>query len=131
MPPSLMAEIASTWIMDGTAQRLNQFQRSEARARQQLARRILSGHDVRADPHGLHLWLVLPKHWWADAFRAAAERQGVKVLTGETFVITQADAPNAVRICLSHEPVRDRVIQGLEIIAGLLDETGHPGDLVV
>ncbi len=131
MPPPLMAEIASTWIMDGTAERLNQFQRQEAQARQQLAKRILAGHDVRADPHGFHLWLSLPEHWWADAFRAAAESHGVKVLTGETFVIEQTDAPNTIRICLSHEPTRERVMEGLEIIAGLLDETGDPGNLVV
>ncbi|MDP6692475.1 MAG: PLP-dependent aminotransferase family protein, partial [Alphaproteobacteria bacterium] len=131
MPPPLMAEIASSWIIDGTADKLNQFQRSEAQARQEMARRILAGHDVRADPHGFHLWLSLPQHWWAESFRAAAERQGVKVLTGETFVINQAKAPNAIRLCLSHEPSRARVSRGLEIIAGLLDETGDAGGLVV
>ena len=131
MPPPLMAEIAATWIIDGTAEKLNQFQRSEARVWQQMARRILVGHDVRADPHGFHLWLSLPEHWWAESFRSAAESQGVKVLTGETFVIEQADAPNAIRICLSHEPSRARVSRGLEIIAGLLAETGDAGGLVV
>ena len=131
MPPTLMAEIASRWIEDGTADRLNEFQRSEAQARQGLARRILASHGAQADPSGLHLWLPLPTQWRADAFRVEAEKRGVKVLAGETFVVEQADVPQAVRLCLSHEATRERLAQGLEVVAGLLGETSDPGVLVV
>ena len=131
MPPPLMAEIASRWIDEGTAQRLNHFQRAEAQARQRIARDLLGTFDLRADPYGFHVWLPLPAQWRADAFRVAAERQGVKVLTGETFAVAQGDAPQAIRLCLSHEATRARVTRGLEIVAGLLDETGDPGVLVV
>ncbi len=130
MPPPLMAEIASIWIEEGTADRLNEFQRSESRARQHMARRILAGSNLRADPFGFHLWLKLPSHWRANAFRVAAERQGVKLLTGETFTVAQADAPHAVRLCLSHELTRGRVVEGLEIVAALLAETRDPGALI-
>ncbi len=131
MPPPLMAEIASIWINEGVARRLNEFQRSVARLRQQMAQRILGKHRPQADPFGFHLWLPLPAHWRAEAFRAAVERQGVRVLTGETFAVQQTDAPHAVRLCLSHEPTQERVIGGLEIVAELLDETGDPGALVI
>ncbi|MEX0696532.1 MAG: PLP-dependent aminotransferase family protein [Dongiaceae bacterium] len=131
MPPPLMAEIASIWINEGTAHRLNDFQRSEAQTRQLMAQRILGAYAPRADPFGFHLWLPLPAHWRAEAFRVAAERQGVKVLTGETFAVERADAPHAIRLCLSHETTRERVARGLEIVARLLSEPGDPGVLVV
>lgn len=131
MPPPLMAELVSGWVEDGTADQLNGSQRSEAQARQTIARGSLGAHQHLADPSGLHLWLSLPRHWRADAFRLEAERRGVKVLTGETFAVERRDAPQAIRLCLSHEPTRDRVTRGLEIIAELLDETRDPGALVV
>jgi len=131
MPPPLMAEIASIWIDDGTAHRLNDFQRSEAHIRQRTAKRILAGHNSQADPFGLHMWLPLPEHWRPDSFRVAAEKQGVKVLPGETFAVEQVDAPHAIRLCLSHEPTRERMISGLEIIAELLTERGDPGALIL
>ncbi|MCP4008833.1 MAG: PLP-dependent aminotransferase family protein [Proteobacteria bacterium] len=131
MPPPLMAEIASMWIEEGTADNLNEFQRIVARTRQKQAQQILDGHEVLSDPEGFHLWLLLPTHWRADTFRAAAEKSGVKVLTGETFAVEQNTAPQAVRLCLSHEISDERVNKGLGILAGLLAETSDPGLLVV
>ena len=131
MPPPLMAEIASLWIADGTADRLNRFQRAEAQARQLVAQRALGPNGPQADMFGFHVWLPLPAHWRADAFRVAAERRGVKVLTAETFAVEPAEAPQAIRLCLSHEPTRDRVARGLEIVGDLLGEPGDPGVMVV
>jgi DNA-binding transcriptional MocR family regulator len=131
MPPPLMAEIASQWIDEGTAKRINDLQRTEAQIRQRIARRILAAHGSEADPFGLHLWLPLPAHWRPNSFRVAAEKQGVKVLTGEIFAVEQANAPRAIRLCLSHEPTRERMTRGLEIVAELLSEKDDPGVLVV
>ncbi len=131
MPPPLMAEIASMWIDDGTADNLNEFQRIVARTRQKQALQILNGYNVLSDPEGFHMWLMLPPHWRADTFRAAAEKSGVKVLTGGTFAVDQKTAPQAVRLCLSHEISDERVNSGLGILAGLLTETSDPGLLVV
>jgi DNA-binding transcriptional MocR family regulator len=131
MPPPLMAEIARRWIDGGTADRLNREQQSEAQARQQIAKAILGDHGLQSDGFGFHVWLPLPPQWRADAFRVEAEAQGVKVLTGETFTVRQASVPPGIRICLSYEPSRERVIRGLEIVARLFEETGEPGSLVV
>ncbi len=131
MPPPLMVEIASRWIEDGTAKRLNEFQRSEAQARQEMARTCLHKHEMLNNPFGFHLWLQLPAHWKADAFRVAAERLGVKLLTAEPFTVTQTNTPHAVRLCLSYELTRERVRRGLDVVAGLLEETRDPGVLVV
>jgi DNA-binding transcriptional MocR family regulator len=131
MPPPLMAEIACRWISDGTADRLNGWQRREARARQEIAGRILERHAYQSDPFSLNLWLPLPAPWRADAFRMEAEKRGVKVLTGEIFAVGQTPVPHAVRLCLGYEKDRARMTAGLETIAGLLDGKEGPGPSVV
>ncbi len=131
MPPPLMAEVAARWIEDGTADRLNAFQRDEAAARQALARDVLPAECLTADPHGFHLWLTLPACWNPEVFRMAAEARGVKLLAGAAFAVDPAQRPNAVRLCLSHEGSRVRVKQGLGIVGELLDEEGDSSALVL
>ncbi|WP_034492511.1 aminotransferase-like domain-containing protein [Afifella pfennigii] len=127
MPPPLMAEIASRWIADGTADRLSDFQRREALARQATARAILPPGLVEADPGGFHLWLTLPPQWRAEMFRMEAQSRGVKVLVGGAFAVDGAESPNAVRLCLSHEASRARVEEGLVILAELVGDSGAAG----
>lgn len=131
MPPPLMAEIASRWIEDGTADRLNGFQRDEAAARQSMARHILPRRHLRADAHGFHVWLSLPPRWHPDLFRMEAQNRGVKLLVGGAFAVDPADSPNAVRLCLSHESSRARVREGLTAIAELLRSADRTGALVL
>lgn len=131
MPPPLMAEIASRWIQDGTADRLNQAQRDEAAARQAMARDLIPGRHLAADPHGFHVWLTLPPQWHADVFRLEAEHRGVKVVVGGAFAVDPADGPAAVRLCLSHEATRERVRRGLATIADLLGSPGPSEAMIV
>ena len=131
MPPPLMAEIASRWVEDGTADRLNDGQRVEAKARLEIAARLLGADRFEGQPLGFNIWLPLPAPIRADAFRAEAARRGVKVLTGETFAVDQTDVPHGVRLCLSYETSRERVSQGLRIVAALLNEADDPDAMVV
>ena len=131
MPPPLMAEIASRWIEDGTADALNAFQRDEAAQRQAVARELIPSGYLEAEAHGFHLWLRLPPHWHPDLFRMEAESRGVKVLVGGAFAIDPADSPQAIRLCLSHEASRERVRQGLAVVAELLESPGQEGTLVL
>ena len=52
-------------------------------------------------------------------------------MIGETFAVEPSDAPHALRLCLSYEPIRDRVVRGLEIVGELIGETTDPGVLIV
>jgi DNA-binding transcriptional MocR family regulator len=96
----LMAEIAATWIREGTAAAIVGERRQEAAARQRLAREILSSCEMEAHPSAHHLWLHLPEPWRSDSFTAAALRRGVKVTPSEAFVVGRGLAPHAVRVCL-------------------------------
>jgi len=120
MTPPVTLEIAARMILDGTAEQLTQEQRAAALRRQMLARSILGLWDYAADPHGLHLWLPLPEGWKADVFRATAAKHDVLVTDARDFAARAADAPDAIRICLSHEISEMRLREGIEKIAYLL-----------
>jgi len=132
MAPPFMAEVIARWIEDGTADRLMQEQRSEAHARQTLAERHLQRHGYTAPEHGpYHLWLPLPQAWREDRFLALARERGVALIGSDTFATPRTPLANAVRICLGCTHDRERVSQGLEIIARILDEPPRDGLTVV
>ena len=131
MPPPLMAEIATRWIEDGTAHRLNEEKRVEAEFRQALAGRTFDGLAMRSDPCGSHIWLALPRALHAEAFETAARDEGVLVRRAVTFAVDPKTAPAAIRICLSHEPSRDRAMLGLARIAALLEDRSDASAFVV
>lgn len=121
MAPPLMAEIAARWISDGTAARLMDWQRTEILERQRLAAARLANHPYRAQPGGFHLWLPLPEPWREGEFVAAARARGVVVAPAEVFAVGRQPTPPAVRVCVSAQPERETLAQGLDVLAELLD----------
>jgi DNA-binding transcriptional MocR family regulator len=99
MPPPLMVEIATRWIVSGAADRLAVSRRREAAQRQVLARRIL-GRGVMGDPSAYHLWLPLDERWRASEFVTEARRLGVAVTGANAFTVGRVAPMNGVRICL-------------------------------
>ena len=120
MTPPMILEVASRLIRDGTAARLTNQQREAAERRQSLARTILAHEEFTADPQGFHIWMPLPDDWRADIFRVQCARHGVLVSEGRSFAARVSDAPEAVRVCLSHEAEETRLEQGLQTLANLL-----------
>ena len=119
--PALMAEIASRWIRDGSADGFARQQREEAAARQRIAREIL-GDDpaVVAPSAGQHLWLKLPEPWRREEFVAEALRRGVAVTGADAFMVGRAAAPHAVRISLCMPAHREDLRRGLRTLAETL-----------
>lgn len=122
MTAPLTLEVAARLIFDGTAAHLAARQRGLAAHRQALARSMLEGIDYAADPHGLHLWLPMPDGVRADAFRARCAGLGVLLSDALSFAAKPSGAPEAVRLCLSHEPNEQRLLQGLAQVAKLMRE---------
>ncbi len=120
MTPPITLEIAARLIDDRTAVKLTEHQRRAAQQRQAWAKSILGHVDYVADPHGFHLWMPLPDGWKADAFRAQCAGQGVLVSEGRSFALQPGDAPEAIRLCLSHEADEARLQRGLQTMANLL-----------
>ncbi|SDD29759.1 DNA-binding transcriptional regulator, MocR family, contains an aminotransferase domain [Actinokineospora iranica] len=98
-------EAARGWIADGTAARLQADKRADAQARQALLAERLAGFAVHADPRAYHCWWVLPEHWRAETFVAAAARHGIAVTPAAAFAVGAARAPHAVRLALAAPPL--------------------------
>ncbi len=120
MTPPMTMEVAARLINDGTAAQLTRQQRAAAENRQSLAKSILTDIEFIADPQGFHLWIPLPEDWRADTFQAQCASHGVLVNEGRSFAPRAADAPEAIRVCLSHEADETRVEQGLRTLANLI-----------
>ena len=96
---------ASLQLMaDGTIGRIVTAKREDAAERQELARRALAGLHVEADRRAYHLWLHLPEGWRAEAYAAAAAREGIAITPANAFAVTPGHAPNAVRLALGPPP---------------------------
>jgi DNA-binding transcriptional MocR family regulator len=118
--PPLLAEVATRWIGDGTAERLVELRRREATARLGLAREVLSGLSYRAHPGGYHLWLPLPAPWRSERLVLEAERAGVAVASGEEFRVGADAGPQAVRVALGAAPSRAVLSRGLHALTELI-----------
>lgn len=131
MAAPLMAEIASEWIGDGTADKLIEQRRAEAAARQEIAARELEGFRLDAHPHSFHLWLHLPDPWRSNEFTAQLKRRGVLVMPSEAFVPGREESPHAVRICLGTPRSREQLGSALAVVRGVLRETPDPSLSVI
>jgi DNA-binding transcriptional MocR family regulator len=116
---SLSMHLVLSWIADGTAARVADLKRQDARHRQALAAEILGGARRSADKNAFHLWLELPPHWGADAFVSAAALRGVAITPASAFAVTPGNAPNAVRIAISAPPLKE-LERGLNVLRELL-----------
>jgi DNA-binding transcriptional MocR family regulator len=126
MAAPLMAEIASEWIQDGTADRLVEQKRAEAVARQEIARHALAGFDFDAYPQSFHLWLHLPEPWRSNEFTAQLRHRGVAVTPPEAFVPGREETPHAVRVCLGAPRSQAQLKNGLDILRETLLDTPNP-----
>ena len=126
MAPPLMAEIASRWIDNGTADAILRRKRAQAAERQKLAARILKTSGSDAHPSGYHLWLPLPEPWRGADFATRLRERGVAVTPAEVFVAGSAKAPPAVRLCLGAARTADRLERALRVVAGMLEGTHQP-----
>ncbi|MCY3001324.1 MAG: PLP-dependent aminotransferase family protein [Planctomycetota bacterium] len=116
----LITEIGARWIESGVAARCVLEKRAEAKARQDIARRILGPIETPSRRDGCHLWLPLPEPWRANDFVARARTAGAAISSSEAFVVGRGAAPHAVRVCLSTPRTRVELERGLHAIASTL-----------
>jgi len=131
MTPPMTLEVASRLIKDGIADELTGQQRRTATHRQQRARSMLGADAVPEVSEGFHTWVPLPDGWRADVFCAECARLGVRISEGRSFAINAGDAPEAVRLCVSHEANEERLQRGLEIVAGVLRQKPTWSSMVI
>jgi DNA-binding transcriptional MocR family regulator len=115
----VVAELATTWIEDGTAARIAEQKRAEIALRQRIARRMLR-HEG-GDPRAMHLWIELPRRWTADAFVEEARRRRVRIASASSFAVTP-DVPRAIRISIGAPSSIAELETALHVISGIGEE---------
>jgi len=118
MAAPLTAALATQWILDGSAERLMDGVRKEARQRHRMARDILAGRYNGAGD-GLHVWLELPAYWNSSQLARAADSEGIAVTPADAFA-TGSGSVNAIRISLGSIRDRARLQAGLQRLSHLL-----------
>lgn len=131
MVPPLVAELASRWIEDGTADATVQRKRHESAERLTLATQMLSGLRLHSAMAAYHTWLELPEPWTSAAFTGEARRRGVEVTPMEAFATSTESRIQAVRVCLSAPRNQESLRTGLERLLDVLDEAPGPGPAIV
>ncbi|MEO1138346.1 MAG: PLP-dependent aminotransferase family protein [Pseudomonadota bacterium] len=131
MTPPMTLEVARRMIENGTASKLIEHQQRTATQRQQLAQQSLGADAISQIADGFHIWLQLPDGWRADVFRAECARLGVRVSEGRGFAMNARDAPEAIRICVSHEANEARLKRGLDIVSGVLHQKPSGASMVI
>ncbi|PYS96540.1 MAG: PLP-dependent aminotransferase family protein [Acidobacteria bacterium] len=132
MASPLMAELATRFIGDGTADLILKRRRKETAARLEMAARILRPARAGAHPHSYHFWLPLPEPWKSDEFASRLRERGVAVTPAEAFLAAAGKPPAAIRICLGAARTRDQLERGLRIIADTLaGAPGPPGEAAI
>ena len=117
MATPLTTALATQWIHDGSAHALLAGVRSEADARQDVIRTILTGTShPRSD--GIHVWFSLPSYWTSRELAATARAQGVAVTASDAFYDSRP--PNAIRISLGSIRDRARLTNALKKLSLLL-----------
>ncbi len=120
MPSPLSMALATRWIQDGTADNIRRFVRVETAARQQIAAQALAGLDFAADPAAFNIWLTLPAGRSRADIVGRMAGTGIGVMPSDPFVVT-GPAPEALRVCLGGEISRDKLREGLTLLAHVLD----------
>ncbi|MDB5780732.1 PLP-dependent aminotransferase family protein [Caballeronia mineralivorans] len=120
MPAPLSTLITTRWIEDGTAQTILNEQRTELRARQDLARDLLPGEHLNSDPACMFVWLRVPAPWRSDDFAANALARGVNVMPASAFAVDRSTTEHGVRINLACASSREQLVTALRIVAQTL-----------
>jgi DNA-binding transcriptional MocR family regulator len=122
MAVPLMVELASRWILDGTAKAILNRRRSVDELRREMAHRHFDGLDYSMPDGALHAWLHLPDPWHASQFVNHAKEEGVILSAAHSFSIGRARPPFAVRVCLGPPSTEARLEQALKILRHVIDE---------
>lgn len=118
---TLMREVTSMLIGDGSARKILAWHREDATNRQRLASATIPLAGV-SDLPNYHTWLQLPDGWRAQEFSERLRARGVMVLPSTSFALDPLKAPEAICISLGGVADKQRLVMGLKAIQALLLE---------
>lgn len=123
MATPLMCELATRWVLDGTAEELAVWQRHALAERYHMALEKLQQWRWLGHPSALHIWLPLTDGWSTGSFVSYARELKVSVAPDAPFLTPNTPPQNAVRVSLGSIQDMGRFHQALDLLAGMLS---HP-----
>jgi len=117
--PGVVTNLACAWLEDGTVERLEADKRSDAAARQAIARRALAGLALTAHRSSYFVWVTLPPEVRAERVAAALLEAGISVSIAPPFATTK-QVPQAMRLALGSVPL-DRLNESLVTVKHVVD----------
>jgi len=129
MPVPLTVALVMRWLADGSADAIVAAIVAEAAARQKLAAKALLGHAYAAHPKGHHVWLALPPTWTRAEFAAHVQRQGLAVVTSDSFSVDDRPA-HAIRIALGAARSRSDLVGALDVLTVALKSPAYASRIV-
>ncbi|KKB63667.1 GntR family transcriptional regulator [Robbsia andropogonis] len=120
MPSPLSTLIVTRWIEDGTAKIILDAQRTELKARQELAGQLLPNELLRSDPECMFVWLRVPEPWRSEDFAANALARGVNTMPASAFAVDRSPIEHGVRINLACASSRAELSRALGTLAQTL-----------
>jgi DNA-binding transcriptional MocR family regulator len=114
--PPAVAEIAGRWLNDGTAERLIQLQRKEARERHAILQETLSGHIIRSHPLSPSAWLRVPEGWTEAQLVTVLRERRIMVTPSAPFFVGPEGAQAGIRVCLAGRVSQDALRSALGTI---------------
>ncbi|MHA7777853.1 aminotransferase-like domain-containing protein [Roseibium sp. M-1] len=121
----LLCELSSRLVLSGSAADFRQKIRAEIAARQALVEAYLGAYDMETAVDAPFLWLKLPEPWLSGTFKAAAATAKVLVDDEDEFKSGRSGKVyHRVRIGITNPLTRAQTTKGLQILQGLLQDSG-------
>lgn len=130
MATPLMAEVATRWQEDGTAEHLIQTQRERLAKRHAMVDEILGGYVTWHHPAGLSVWVNVPDHWRTETLVGVLRRRGIAVTSPEPFSVRQSHRTNAFRLCVGADIDDDEMRRALVEVRATFEQYPLAHDFV-
>ncbi|MDE4615956.1 PLP-dependent aminotransferase family protein [Sinorhizobium meliloti] len=117
---AMSAELIGHWLDNGTMTQFVERVREEARERQQIAQKYLTGLQYRSLPESLFLWVNLDGVIDQDVLVERCAERNVIIRPGRLFSTDAVRSPNAVRVVVGSPDTREELEAALAVIGGLL-----------
>ncbi len=114
-------DVCTDLLSSGTAALVRDKVIERTAYRVRLANDILGHWGLHSRADAPFVWLELPSGWRASSFTIACERRGVTIRPADEFVLSNASAPNAVRLAVNTCVSEDLFILALRDMNDLLE----------
>ncbi|SEE24316.1 PLP-dependent aminotransferase family protein [Pseudomonas migulae] len=121
MGTPIMAEIASRWISDGSADALIQVQRTLLSERQAVISEYFSDYILGQHHYALSAWIRVPAHWELDSLIRTLRKRNIAITPSDPFTVPGVARPQAVRVCVGAECSLDEMRASIGIMREVFD----------